>query len=74
MPLAGEELMHHSGVSASDGVTFGQPWVLPVHQLNTWNLHLDALREKLMNLVSASPGKRPKLKAWQRVKSCRTSK
>lgn len=59
VPLAGEELTHHSGAAAGDGVTLadlGQPWLLPVRQHNTWNLRLDALRQKLMNLVSASPG------------------
>lgn len=44
------------GAAVGDGVTFGQPWVLLVHLLNTWNLHLDALRQKLVNLISASPG------------------
>lgn len=31
-------------------------WVLLVRQLNTWNLHLDTLRQKLVNPVPASLG------------------
>lgn len=56
VPLAGEELTHHSGITSGDGITLGQPWVPLVRQLHTWNLRLDTLRQNPMNLVSASPG------------------